>query len=366
MPFTTGAPPPGDNVIEIDGSHGEGGGQILRTSLALSALTGTPVRIRRIRSSRKAPGLKPQHLISAKAAAQICGGRLVGAQPNSTELCFHPGEVQAGRHAFDVGTAGSTSLVLQTLLPPLAFAGSPSRILVNGGTHVAWSPPADYLRDVFLPTVATMGLRAKFHIRRSGFYPIGGGEIEAIVEPSPAPLKPLRIKERGRLKSLRVISTVARLPLSIAERQLNRATNRLAEQGLKPQGEPGTVESPGKGSFCFIRADFENVRAGFSALGELGKRAERVADEAVEEFIGYWNDPGALDRHLADQVVLYMALAKGESIVTLSEVTEHLKTNIWVIEQFLPIKFALEVDPSGRGGTLRVAGTAFRGQRDEK
>ena len=352
-------------MIEIDGSHGEGGGQILRTSLSLSVLTGTPVRINRIRSSRKAPGLKPQHRISAQAAAEICGGRLIGAQPNSTELRFHPGKVRAGRHAFDVGTAGSTSLVLQTLLPPLAFCENASRILVNGGTHVAWSPPGDYLRDVFLHTVGTMGLRAKLTIRRSGFFPIGGGETEAIVEPSPAPLKPLRIKDRGRLKSLRVISTVAHLPLSIAERQLNRAMNRLAAQGLAPQGETGTVESPGKGSFCFIRADFENARAGFSALGALGKRAEQVADEAVEDFLKYWKGPGALDRHLADQVVLYMALAEGESMVTISEVTEHLKTNVWVIEQFLPIKFGLEEDPSGRGGTLRVTGTAFRGRRKE-
>jgi RNA 3'-terminal phosphate cyclase (ATP) len=169
--------------------------------------------------------------------------------------------------------------------------------------------------------------------------------------------------ERGRLKSLRVISTVARLPLSIAERQLKRATQRLAERGLAPRGETGTVESPGQGSFCFIRADFENVRAGFSALGELGKRAERVADEAVEDFIGYWNGPGALDRHLADQAALYMALAEGESMVTVSEVTEHLKTNLWVIERFLPVTFALEENLSGRGGTLRVTGTAFRGRR---
>lgn len=351
-------------MIEIDGSHGEGGGQILRTGLALSTLTGKPVRIRRIRSGRKAPGLRPQHLISAQAAARICGGRLVGAEPNSTELRFHPGEVQAGRHAFDVGTAGSTSLILQTILPPLAFARSASRILVKGGTHAAWSPPADYLRDVFLHAVARMGIRAKLDIHRAGFYPIGGGEIETIVEPSPVPLKPLRIKERGPLKFLRVISAVAHLPLSIAERQLNRATNRLAEQGLAPQGATQTVESPGKGTYCFILADFENVRAGFSALGEIGKRAERVADEAVEDFLRYWNGKGTLDHYLADQVVLYMALANGDSFITVSEVTKHLKTNIWVIEQFLPIKFALEEDPSGSGGTLRVTGTAFQGRRD--
>jgi len=347
-------------MIEIDGSHGEGGGQILRTSLALSILTGKPVRLHHIRSRRKAPGLKPQHLLSARAAAQICGGRLVGAELNSTELRFDPGGVQPGRHVFDVGTAGSTGLILQTLLTPLAFAEGPSRIRMKGGTHVPWSPPADYLQEVFLPTVARMGIHAKLNLHRAGFYPIGGGEIETAVEPASVPLKPLRIEERGHLKTLRVISAVAHLPLSIAERQLSRATNRLAEQGLAPQGEIRTVESPGKGTYCFILAEFENVRAGFSALGKIGKRAEQVGEEAAENFLLYRNGRGALDPHLADQVVLYMALAKGTSVATVSEITEHLKTNLWVIEQFLPMKFELEKDPAGGGGTLRMAGTAFR------
>jgi RNA 3'-terminal phosphate cyclase (ATP) len=353
-------------MLEIDGSHGEGGGQILRTSLALSALTGKSVRIRRIRSARKPPGLKPQHLISAQAAAQICGGNLVGAKPGAGELCLYPGRIQPGRYSFDVGTvtasAGAAGLILQTVLPPLAFAGGASRIFIKGGTHVAWSPPADYLQDVFLHAVARMGIRAKLNIHRAGFYPIGGGEMETTVEPSAAPLRPLRIEERGPLKFLRVVSAVANLPLSIAERQLNRAVNRLAERGLMPQGATRTVESSGKGTYCFILAEFENVRAGFSALGELGKRAERVADEAVEDFLRYWDGKGALDHYLADQVVLYMALADGESIATLSEITDHLRTNLWAIEQFLPIKFDLEKDPAGGGGSLRISGTAFCGR----
>jgi RNA 3'-terminal phosphate cyclase (ATP) len=354
-------------MIEIDGSYGEGGGQILRTSLALSALTGKPVRVHHIRSARKAPGLKPQHLMSAHAAAQICGGKLVGAEPGAGELRLYPGRIKPGRYTFDVSTvtssAGSTSLIFQTVLPPLAFAGNASRVLIKGGTHVSWSPSADYIRDVFLPAVAPMGIQAKMEIHRRGFYPIGGGEMEITVEPSHAVLKPLRIKERGALKRLRVISMVANLPISIAQRQTARAIARLTECGLQPQGENQSVESPGKGTVCFILAEFEQVTAGFSALGEIGKRAEQVADEAVEGFLRYWNGRGALDRHLADQMVLPMALADGESIVTLSEVTDHFKTNIWVVEQFLPIKFVLEEDPTGGGGSLHVTGTAFRGPK---
>lgn len=354
-------------MIEIDGSHGEGGGQILRTSLALSALTGKPVKIRHIRSARKLPGIRPQHMISAHAAARICGGTLVGADTGAGELCLYPKGIQPGRYAFDVSavtsSAGSTSLIFQTVLPPLSFGGSGTRILLKGGTHVAWSPPVDYLQEVFLHTVAIMGIRAKAEIYRAGFYPIGGGEIETWVEPSSAPLKPLRIEDRGKLKNLRIISAVANLPLSIAERQLNRTKNRLMEQGLAPQGETRSVESPGKGTYCFILADYENVRAGFSALGEIGKRAEQVADEVVEGFLRFRTGQGALDPYLSDQVVLYMALAEGDSVVTVSKVTEHLKTNLWVIEQFLPVKFLIEEDPVGQRGTLRVTGTSFRGLR---
>ena len=346
-------------MIEIDGSHGEGGGQILRTSLTLSVLTEKPVRIHHIRAGRKAPGLKPQHLMSAKAAAQICGGRLTGSELGADELRFLPGRIRPGRYAFDVGTAGSTGLILQTLLLPLAFAGSVSRIHLKGGTHVAWSPPADYLQEVFLPAAAAMGIAAKMNLLKAGFYPIGGGEIEMTVEPCHAPLKSLRIKERGELKHLRVISTVANLPLSIAQRQMARAMARLTECGLQPRGESRSVESLGKGTFCFILAEFENVRAGFSALGEIGKRAERVAEEAVEAFLRYWNGTGVLDRHLADQLVLPMALADGESTVTLVEVTNHLKTNLWVTEHFLPVKFVLKEDSDGCG-RLQVRGIGCR------
>jgi RNA 3'-terminal phosphate cyclase (ATP) len=349
--------------IEIDGSYGEGGGQILRTSLALSILTQRPVRIRRIRAGRKSPGLKPQHLMSTQAAAQICDGRTEGAELGATELSFHPGSIRVGRYTFDVaakaGSAGSVGLIFQTVLLPLGFVRAPSRIVFKGGTHVPWSPTADYLRDVFLPTVATMGVGAELDVPECGFYPIGGGTMNATIHPFRSPLKPLRIKDRGALKKLRVSSAVANLPLSIADRQLNRAIGCLAEHGMASQGESRSVESPGKGTYCFILAEFEQMRAGFSALGAIGKRSEQVADEAAGAFLRFWNLPGALDHHLADQIVLFMAVAKGESEVVLSEMTEHLKTNIWVVEQFLPVKFDLPGDSVGHRIMLRVHGAGI-------
>jgi len=351
-------------VIEIDGSYGEGGGQILRTSLTLSILTGKPLRIYRIRAGRKEPGLKPQHLMSAHAVTQISGGKLIGAELGSTELLFYPGTIRPGNYTLDVASvkasAGATTLIFQTIFLPLGFATNPSHVILKGGTHVPWSPPADYIKEVFLPTVASMGIETKLKNPMKGFYPIGGGVLETTIAPIQTPLKPLQIQNRGHLKQVRILSTTANLPLSIAKRQLNRAVDLFTEQGFQPRGETQAVESPGKGTFCFILAEFEWVRAGFSSLGAIGKRAEQVADEAVEGFLGFHQGQGALERHLADQVVLCMALAEGESRVTVAEVTDHLKTNIWVIEQFLPVRFVLKQDPAGGIHNLHVTGAAWK------
>ncbi len=351
-------------LIEIDGSHGEGGGQILRTSLTLSILTGKPLRIYRIRAGRKEPGLKPQHLMSAHAAAQISGGKLMGAELGSTELLFYPASIRPGNYTLNVASlkasAGATTLIFQTIFLPLGFAASPSHTVLKGGTHVPWSPPADYIQQVFLPTVGSMGIQIKLKNPVKGFYPIGGGILEATIAPIQTPLKPLKIQKRGEFRRIRILSTVANLPLSIAKRQLDRVMALLAEEGLQAQCETQTVESPGKGTFCFIQAEFEHVRAGFSSLGAIGKRAEQVADEAVEGFLKFFYGHGALDPHLADQVVLCMALAEGESTVTLAEVTDHLKTNIWVIEQFLSVKFNLKQDPTSNAHNLHVSGMAWK------
>ncbi|MBI4714626.1 MAG: RNA 3'-phosphate cyclase [Nitrospirae bacterium] len=345
-------------LVEIDGSHGEGGGQILRTGLTLALLTGRPLRIFNIRSGRKSSGLKPQHLMAVRASAEISGGQLQGDVLGGTELRFEPGPIRPGRYLFDVAalaaSAGSVGLIFQTLLLPLASARTSSHLLLQGGTHVAWSPSVDYLRTVFLPTIAPMGIRADLNLLRWGFYPIGGGGVEADVGPAPFPLHPLRIETRGELRRIEVISVVANLPVSIGRRQLDRALARLREAGYPAQGEVRTAASPGKGTFCFIRAEFEKVRAGFPALGEIGKRAEAVADEAADAFLRYQAEVGALDPHLGDQVVLPMALAGGESRVTVSEFTEHLRTNLWVIERFLPGRFSVEGEVEGKGGTIRA------------
>lgn len=350
-------------MIEIDGSYGEGGGQILRTGVALSILTGKPVRIDHIRARRKPPGLKTQHQISIQAAAALCGAKVEGAELGSTTLTFDPGPVEPGEYRFDVSSlrasAGSTSLIFQTLLPILSFADRPSHLILRGGTDVVWSPPTDYLRSVFLPTLSPMGIQAEMEILARGFYPIGGGEVEARVSPAALPLQPLTIEGRGRLKRLRVDSAVANLPRGIAERQLVSAINLLKRGGFDAEGKITIAPSPGKGTFCFILAEFEQVRGGFSSLGAIGKRAERVGEEAANAFLRYARREGALDPHLADQVVLYMALAEGRSAVTVGEATEHLRTNLWVIERFLPVRFDFTEDKGGEG-KVEVEGAGFR------
>ncbi len=351
-------------MIEIDGSYGEGGGQILRSSLSLSAVTGLPVRVFKVRAGRKDPGLKPQHLMGTRAVAAICSGRLEGAELGSTEVILYPGPVGGGDYAFDVSeqkaSAGSSTLILQTVLWPLGFAPNPSQVEIRGGTHVPWSPPAEYISDVFGTAVSRMGVFFKPEIARRGFYPMGGGIFRMTIEPFQLPLAPLQLGFRGGLRRIRVISHVSNLPLSIAERQLGQVRSRLQGKGLSAEGEPASVEAPGKGTFCMILAEFENVRTGFSALGAIGKPAEKVADEATDQFLHYLASEGTLDPHLADQLVLPMALAAGRSDVTLSKATAHLKTNLWAVSRFLQIQINLET-PAGPGPIrLRIDGTGLQ------
>ncbi|MEE9591793.1 MAG: RNA 3'-terminal phosphate cyclase [Thermodesulfobacteriota bacterium] len=334
------------NLLKVDGAYGEGGGQILRTSLALAALIKEPVEIYNIRAGKRKPGLKPQHLMSAMAVAEITGGSLEGNELNSQTLRLFPGAVRGGRYTFDVSTlrssSGSTGLIFQTILPALSFAERPSEVTIRGGTHVPWSPPSDYLKCAFLPTAGEMGIKVGFENTRYGFYPLGGGEIKVGIGLSLRPLKPISLIERGELKRLYITSAVANLPISIAERQRDKAIARIRGKGLETECAIKEVPSPGKGTFVFILAEFEDIRIGFSSLGAVGKKAEAVADEAVDEFLGYLNGSGATDPHIADQLILYMALADGESTITTTEVTNHLLTNIHVIERFLPARFKIE------------------------
>lgn len=350
-----------NTIVQIDGSYGEGGGQILRTALSLSAIAGRSLEIFNIRAGRKAPGLKPQHLMSAKAAAAVTGGRLEHAELSSRILRFFPGAAASGRYCFDVAdikaSAGATGLIFQTIAPVLAFAGGPSEVIIRGGTHVPWSPPADYLKEIFIPAVAKSGIEINMAVRKFGFYPVGGGEVAVAIQQRKKPLQSISLTERGRLERLVLISAVANLPLSIAERQKARTLKRLEIPDLKLQIQSIITEvpSPGKGTFLFIIAEFENLKAGFIGLGAIGKRAETVADEAADDFLHYLNSAGALDPHLADQMVLYMALASGESSFTTSRITNHLLTNIWVIEQFLPVHFEVK-GMIGEEGRVAVKG----------
>jgi RNA 3'-terminal phosphate cyclase (ATP) len=327
--------------VTIDGRYGEGGGQILRSALTLSALSGLPVYIDHIRSNRKRPGLRPQHLIAVNALAEITGAAVSGAGIDSTELLFEPKGVRGGHYRFHIGTAGSTGLVLQAMIPALLFGNAPSYIQITGGTHVPWSPSFHYLYNVFLPALQRMGGDVNLEILRWGWHPKGGGKVEASVQPAQG-LRAITILHRGNLLGLHVLSAVSNLPLHIAERQRDQALTRLRRFRPASQTSIEQAPSPGQGTILFVAAQFEGSTAGFSSLGKRGKRAEAVADDACRDFTAFLDSPGAIDLHLADQLVLYMALARGRSSFVTERITDHLLTNIWVIERFLPVSFDIE------------------------
>lgn len=349
-------PASSNNIIRIDGSLGEGGGQILRTSLALSCVLGVPLEIVNIRKARQKPGLQPQHLTAVNAAAAVCRATVEGAHLSSTAIRFSPGAVSGGDYFFDVsekkGSAGSAPLVLQTILPPLCFANMLSTVSVIGGTHVPWSPTAHYLEHVFLPLLARTGINAGIILETWGWYPVGGGKVTAHIKPRKEALA-LVMTGRGKLLRLGGISAVSNLPRDIAVRQRDRALKTLSQRGIGAEIELVSAPSPGKGTLVFLLAEFENVRAGFSALGAIGKRAEEVAEEACRELFDYLDAGAAFDPHLADQVVHYLALTRGASEFTTSRITRHLITNISVVQQFIECDIQVE-GQEGEAGTVRI------------
>lgn len=331
--------------LQIDGNYGEGGGQILRTTLSLSCLLGKPVEIFNIRKGRKIPGLQPQHLTAVNACKSISEAEVEGNKLQSLSLKFSPQQIKGGDFTFNVAeekrSAGSTSLILQALFLPLSLAEQSSHITVLGGTHVPWSPPFDYLKEIFLPMAKKIGCQIDLRINKWGWYPKGGGEVHGVIHPTPK-LRSLNLTDRGRLLNLTGISVVSNLPTSIAERQKNQGLRILKEKGFSP--EINIVEAPsiGQGTFFFLKAEFENSEAGFGALGEIGKKAEKVAEEACQEFLEFIETKAAIDPHLADQLIPYLVLADGQSSFAVSRISKHLLTNIWVVKQFLPTKIAVE------------------------
>lgn len=344
-------------VIEVDGNFREGGGQILRTALSLSCSLQKPFRIYDIRKGRKKPGLMPQHLTCVRAAKIISNAQVAGDTLGSTELSFLPGEARSGDYLLDIGTAGSASLVLQTIIPAVILPGNgKTTITLTGGTHVPFSPCYHYLANVFAPILRAIGIDITLSIITYGFYPRGGGKISAAVLP-PEKLNPLKVTGRGCLSRLTGVSGVGNLPLSIAERQRDALSKKL-HFVLKNIACPVNVEllsvpTPGQGTFFFLRSESARSIAGFTSLGARGKKAEVVGQEAAEDFLGYYATGAAFDPHLSDQIVLYLAMCREESVFSTSRITEHLMTNLWVIGLFLQYAYVVEGE-TGKPGMIRI------------
>ena len=344
----------------IDGSHGEGGGQILRSALTLAAITGDTVCLENIRANRSKPGLRPQHLTAVRAAAAICNAQLTGAELNSQTLTFAPQTpTQAGNYFFDVndvassGSAGAMPLVLQTILLPLALADGPSRLILRGGTAVPMSPPAPYLEHVYLPTLFEMGVQARMAHRLWGFYPQGGGELDVEIA-GHATLRPLDLTERGTPERVDGAACVAKLPSHIPQRMSDRARALLSQAGLpRVSIEPQHITSPGTGAGLFLTAHYAQSRAGFSALGRRGLPSEEVAELACRALLDHHRTGAAVDPHLGDQLVLPFVLAQGVSRAAVSRVTQHLLTNVWVAVHF-DLPAARVTGEEGQPGTLSV------------
>jgi RNA 3'-terminal phosphate cyclase (ATP) len=340
-------------LLELDGSFGEGGGQILRTSLTLSLLTGKAFRLYNIRAGRAKPGLQPQHLMSVQAAATIGKATLRGGARGSSDLTFEPGALTAGNYRFDIGTAGAIGLVLHTLYLPLALrGGAPSQLTLIGGTHVTTSPCFHYLDTTWRRYADLLGLRIALRMARPGFYPRGGGLVEAHIQPC-SHLRSLQLRERGRV-TISGFSAVAGLPEDIARRQTRRARYRLQEHDLKVDLSEESWEG-GPGTALALILHTSPVPVLVFGLGARRKPAERVADEAVDQALAYLAAaPAAVDAYSADQLVLPLALAEGGSEYTVAEVTQHLTTNISVIQRFLERDIVCE-GAEGKPGLVRIA-----------
>jgi RNA 3'-terminal phosphate cyclase (ATP) len=330
------------STLTIDGSYGEGGGQIIRTAVSLSAITGRPVEFDGVRARRTKPGLQPQHLMAVRAAAQLCAAKVEGGEAGSTRFRFEPqAPVSADSYRFDIGTAGASPLVAQTVLLPLAMAEGASQVVITGGTHVPHAPPAEYVERVYAETLGRVGVDLHFAYASAGFYPRGGGRIELLAS-GPATLRPLDLTDRGKLTDLRAFVVTSNLPEHVADRGAYTVETYMKGIGRQVEVERRNLPSPGAGAAVVLVARCEGGLAAFTSLGERGKPMEKVAQQPCEEFLSWWKSGAACDEHLADQLVLPMSFAQGESRWSTPAVTEHLRTVLWLVEQFVPIRWSLE------------------------
>jgi len=321
-------------VLTIDGSRGEGGGQVLRTALALSTVTGQPFQIVKIRARRSVPGLRPQHLAAVRAATLVADAGTGGAFEGSPDLRFEPKSIAAGDYRFEIATAGAATLVLQTVLAPLATAGEGSRVEVTGGTHVKAAPSFEFLARNWAGTVARMGLQAGLRLTRAGFYPPGGGEVRASVSPWTRPAG-LSLETRGALLEIRGVSGAGKVRGDVAQRQADATRDRLWEaRRLESSWEVADVPAASPGTFLYVEALFEQSRAAFGFLGEKGLRAEALGDRAARMLLKFLEGDAATDPHLADQLAVPLAIGGGGGRISTSEVTPHLVTVAEVVSLF--------------------------------
>jgi RNA 3'-terminal phosphate cyclase (ATP) len=338
-------------LLDIDGSYGEGGGQLLRTAVALSAVTGRDVAVRNIRARRDKPGLAPQHLAAVGAVATLCRGQVEGLALRSQKVRFSPGGLSGGEYRFDVGTAGSISLVLQALLPVLIAGGRAAAVTVTGGTDVRQAPPIGYLQNVMLPLLGCMGVDPELEVIRRGYYPRGGGEVRVAV--APGTLRPLGLEEPGAIVGIEGHAHVSNLPEHVATRMRDAALERFARvSGTSPRFRIEVLDRTraiGAGGGIVMWARTQGTVLGAGRVAERGVRAETLGAAVGEELAADIAAGATLDRHAADQLLVYLALAKGGSYLARS-ITAHARTAMWLIEQFLPARF----DVSSKGELVRV------------
>ncbi|MEM1983298.1 MAG: RNA 3'-terminal phosphate cyclase [Sulfolobales archaeon] len=337
------------NYVIVDGSVGEGGGQILRTSVALSSILMKPIKVVNIRAKRRNPGLQNQHITAVKAAAEITNATVEGLYLKSTEITFTPKKLKPGRYSFDIGTAGSTTLVLQTLLPILLFMPGETEVEIIGGTDVPWSPPIDYLKNIMLHYIRLLGAEVEVKLLRRGHYPSGGGIVVAKVVNPPAKLRPIKMLERGELVRINGISHCVKLPKHVAERQAKTAEDILRSTYPKipidievEYYDPSNDPHLGPGSGIVLWAESDNGAViGADSLGARGKKAEEVGAEAAKKLISELSTKAALDSHMSDNIMPYLSLIDGESEVSGSSLTTHTYTVIEVIKKLTDAKIEL-------------------------